>query len=183
MPALKTYFVVAGVLVGQVGPRRRQALAVAAPRCKELPSLSSAPLTPQSQTPKEEARTLTKVALLATSVAKLAACRSRCAQTARASARRRARTRSMAQKFKWQLAGAAGRVMLGRRGCHLGRARRSLPTGGGWARACHLTTGDVRREKLPVLRYRVGGLGGCAAKRRQQEPHSNKEPLHLPVKH
>ena len=45
--------------------------------------------------------------------------------------------------------------MLGMKGSHLGRAWRSIPTGGGWARARHLTTEDVCREVLPVLRIIV----------------------------
>ena len=35
------------------------------------------------------------------------------------------------------------------------QSQESLPTGGGWARAHHLTTEDVRREVLPVLRIIV----------------------------
>ena len=35
------------------------------------------------------------------------------------------------------------------------QSQESLPTGGGWARAHHQTTEDVRREVLPVLRIIV----------------------------
>ena len=49
-----------------------------------------------------------------------------------------------------------------------------LPTGAGRARARHMTSEDVRREGLPVLRNRVRGLGG-----RHQEPLCYEEPLHL----